>query len=1168
MPASSSGVAEKSESPRPLNTIRLPKEAPRHAGSRRGSAASWLHPLSSTEVPDLDHPHNPLYPRHGFQVGNSDYLAGANATTSSLFSATESSPLHGHESSTRKGRGDGGNSPASGKRDTRSGRGYGRLAGLLSRRGGDGSKSRKSLVRSSSNTTSQLESAETATQGTSVAAPRRSTTRNPLQRSGTLGELDAEEEEELGLGEGGGGATTTAGSGTRTSIVNSTLQNRTRRELSISPLTAHPSRAMTSTTTRPDSAVHVAGGVAMDSSAARFVPLGSADLTNRNGSPNRLQRSYNSGAEDERSAASGTLRNRSQRHKLISGSSLSTSASQSLGQLGSARALQLQASRTVGDMDSAAPLSLSVRNVRDAKVVLLRRAQQGNGTSLRSSRTHSFLRIPSTASVGGGDPALQRGGRTRPNSREKRSTNGLAVVIASNGGSGSPFSTTVADDDTVRTSASPAGVGSPLAHSGMGFPGQVSAVDMGSGRSVHNVSVGGPQASRRLSRTEDNPLLEVMETSGFASQLGYEPGAGAAWWPATGEPATRSRTTVVGASSSRSTDRRTTAVSRDESPFQRSSSTRCGVFYPARAPSGYHSLSRTGGYDSSGDSEEDLRLRERHRSRVDEVLRQLNAPARSTTVDERGTAASVRNRSSSPVARDLSAGAASAEHNSNSTASGWAGIGGIDWSGGLAALRDVAATGTATTGADATGAAAPGATTATPPTTTNDNGGGGGWLGVGAATSSDDWYTRMRRRAEEDAAAEAAAAAAAANAGSLATAATSCVTVSSTAPPSLASPAHIPSVASTSHRRSSTQSQTHMPAVDRATANKRPLSSLILPSASVSADTPHPSQSSSSPATAPAATRPRPTPPSVRPAIDASAAAASERALRRVQPSDSARMQLSHTCAALGSSTAASPTAPLQRADTEAPAEVASDGGHSARFRAASINVPVHRPQVTDALGTGLLPELEVVEPCRRLSGVGNSRDGSSGNSSAGTSTAVPTAANTVRRPSDTLSPTPPLASGGAAPSHRQFDVRRRCSLPRVLPTMNTAVLGQAPSGQPTSSANTATTPGHTPVQRGARVSIPTSSGASCPSNANASLAAAASTSRSSPHLSSPSSAIQGRVAPVAAARLESAMSNGLRRNPSAPARVAVASARAAERSTNSSGAPPAVLASTRLSYS
>ncbi|CAJ1988152.1 hypothetical protein conserved [Leishmania donovani] len=1152
MPALSSGAVEKRKSPLPVDCVQLAKDSVRHSGSRRGSAASWLHPLSSTEVPVSDLSHNPLFSRHGVQLTNSDdiVVGGGGAGSSSLLSATEISPMQIREASGCKSRLDGSSITSSGKREARSCRGYSRLTGLLTRRGGDG-KSRKNVaVSSTSHSTTTCSGG--APQGTVIASPSDAAARNPLQPSGnTSGEADLSED--MRLDDGGCDWPSTPSPKTAsvshrrgsnspsgavsvvpwTSAVNSTIQSRSRRELCASPLASQSSRASPHATLRLDGG-SATNGAGLDSSGAQFVPLGSSDLANRNGSPNRLQRSYCSGADDDKTTTSSTLRNRSHRQKLISASSLSTSASQSLLQLGSTRASQGQTPRNTGDPDASVHVSKNARSLRDAKVALLRRTQHGNVHSLRSSRTHSFRRSQSNASTGGGDPLSQCATKIRPSSREKRSTNSTAGAFAGGGRVGSAHSIAAVDDDVVRISVPPADLNSPLRHWDMEFPLAAAVPDMGSGKSEHNISASGAQ--RRFSRPEDNPLLEVMETSSCASQGWCEAGNGAPWCPSTAEQATRSRIAAAASSLSKSMDRRTTALSRGGSPFQRSSSTRRGTFYPPRMPSGFYSLSPNGGYSSSTDSEEEIRLRERHRNRVDEVLRQLNAPMRSTTVDDRLAATSMRNNSSYPSARDASVGAdASQVDNNNSSA--WAGIGGLDWGGGLVAFC-----------ASATGGA-----NANMSTTVNANGGGGGdgggWLGVGGTATTEDWYTRMRKKLEEEKAEAAAAAVMASDAN-----------FTSAAPPSESAPTDTPAATSRIHNKDSTQSEMHMPAIDRNTTCKGPLP-LLRSTRSSRAPSAAPSHSSLPPGA------PQAAPPMLnqtfKPKTSPAVSSAGERVVRRLQPGIPTRMQLSHTCAALGSADGGAATAhprPPGASGAEEDSAAARSPSKRLSLKTTAVTVPASAVQTADSPRAAPLPELEVIEPRHRLSAL--DPDDGSVSSMGGTSTVAPLMSSASRQPSESLIPMPSRNASMVDPSHSQSDLRRHGSLPRIVPRVSMTVLKPSPPRQHPHSTIATSAPSR--VHNGVRLTlVPSSVIAQSSGGTSATLTR------------------EGSVSGVGATTRDSACTGadgngGLRCNPSAPAprqgttarKQPTAGARSTENPASSSGAPAAILASAHLTDS
>ncbi|KAG5480852.1 hypothetical protein LSCM4_06420 [Leishmania orientalis] len=1155
MPASSSGTVEKSLSPIPVESGSLAKEAAKHLASRRGSAASWLHPLSSTEVPESDLPHNPLFPRQGIQVASRDDITNVCGGTGSLslLSATETSPVQVRESGGWRSLGNSARVTSGGKRESRSCRGYARLAGLLTRRG-DG-KSRKSVAVSSADP-SQSKYSGGALHDPTAPASSGAAVRNPLQ----CAEKDCDELnffEELCLDDvrddwpsppspstvsasnklGSSSRSGAVGVAARPSVVYSALQSSSRRELSVSPLVSQSSRALPQAMLR-NGGNSVANGAGIDSSEARFVPLGSTDLANQNSSPNRLQQSYGSGVDDDKATALVALRNRSHRLKLISGSSLSTSASQSLAYMGSTRASQALATRNAGDPEASAHASLSARSVRDAKVALLRRTQQGNGHSLRSSHTHSLRHSHSNASIGGGDLLSQRTTKVCPSSRDKRHPHGAAGVLVGSCLVRSMNSIAAADDGPASTSVPPVRVGSPLTNSHIAFPAAAVVPDIASGKSEHNISVSGTQ--RRFSRPEDNPLLEVMETSSCASQGWCEACNGALCLPSTADQPGRSRIAVAGASTSKSTDRRTAGVSRGESPFQRSSSTRRGTFYPPRMPSGFYSLSRTGGYDSSADSEEEVRLREQHRNRFDEVLRQLNAPMRSTTVDDRGPLLSVRYNSSFPSARDASV-RADASQTENSSG-GWAGIGGLDWGGGLVAF------GPAATGGGSTNMS----------TTVNANGGGGGdgggWLGVGSAASSEDWYTRMRKKVEEEEKAEAAAAAAAST-----TAIASDVPLTSMTTSMASVVTDIPAVVS-SNRRQSTQSETHMPAIDRTTQWKGPLPRFLSTRSRVTNSGTPPCVSS--PSVQSLVLPPKLTQPP-KPAACSPAASAGEDFLERTQPGGSARMQPGQACATpdrTDGAAATTVTCLWRASDAKDDSNATSSSSSPQRFCATSVAAPVNRAQCTNVPGEVPVSELEANGQCCHVSSIRKKNGSVSSTGSAETASLLKP--SVPRRPSDSLSTTPNGGAGVVSPGHRQLDRQRRDLLPQIPPTAKVTELSPTPPEQRADTGAVASLPAR--MRNGARVSLISCSSTTQPSGSTCAM----------PPIDP---ALAGVGAKTCDSELTGADANdGLRRNPSAPSlqqcatarRQLLVSARSAEEPASSSGAPAAVVASARLSIS
>ncbi|KAG5480523.1 hypothetical protein LSCM1_06226 [Leishmania martiniquensis] len=1150
MPASSSSTVRKSASPMPVDSVSLAKEAAKHLASRRGSAASWLHPLSSSEVPESDPPHNPLFPRHGLQLASGDDImnGGGGAGSSSLLSATETSPVQIREGSGWKSLGNSARITSGSKQDSRSCRGYARLTGLLTRRGGD-AKSRKAVA--VSNTASlQSKCPEGAPHGTTIPVSSGAAVRNPLQRT----ENNSCEEcllEELCLDDVrydwpsppspstisvsnklGSSRSGAVGVALRSSVVNSTLQSGSRRDLSVSPLVSQSSRASPQSMLRHDGNSGT-NGTGIDLSEARFVPLGSTDLANRNGSPHGLQRSYGSGADDDKATTSGTLRNRSQRQKLISGSSLSTSASQSLAHMGSTRASQALATRNTGDCEFSAHASLSARSVRDAKVALLRRTQHGNGHSLRSSHTHSLRHSHSNASIGGSDPISQRVTKVRPSSRDRRHAKGTAGPLIGGDPAGSPHSIAAADDGPARTSVPPVRVGSSLTHSHMAFPPAAVGPEGGGGKSEHNIS--SCVAHRRFSRPEDNPLLEVMETSSCASQGWYEICNGALCLPSVADQQARSRMAIAGSSSSKSIDPRTASVSRGESPFQRSSSTRRGTFYPPHMPSGFYSLSRTGGYDSSTDSEEELRLRERHRNRFDEVLRQLNAPMRSITADDRGPLPSVRYNSSLPSARDASVRADTSQAENNSSGA-WAGIGGLDWGGGLVAF-----------GAAGGG----GGGSANMSTTVNANGGGGGdgggWLGVGSAASSEEWYRRMRKKLEEEEKAEAASATVIATDVHPTSVTSSTVSVAT----------HIPATVS-GNRRPSTQSETHMPAIDRTTAWKGRLPCLLARSR---ADNSESSPRLGSPSVQPQGMSPK----SAQPPKSANStvlASAGGSFAQRVEPDCVAQMQLSQTCGTLGSTDVAAATTatrPPEASDAKDDTDATSSCSSPPRFCAASVAAPANRAQYTDAPGPVSSPGLEATGSFCRISDM--RRKHCSANNTGSAETLSPLVPPAPKRPSESLGTIPNGSFGTVSPSHHQHDLQHHSSLPRVPQAANTAALSQAPPGERAGSSAVASIAAR--VRNGARLSL---------------VQCSATTRSLSGTCVTPAedAALAGVGAKACnSVHTEADSNSGVRRNPSAPARQQCSSARgqmsenahSADKPASSPDAPAAVVASARLSH-
>ncbi|KAG5507011.1 hypothetical protein JKF63_05757 [Porcisia hertigi] len=1007
MPASSPGATGGVKSALLMDSVSLTRELSKNCASRRGSATSWLHPLSSTEVIDAVFPHNPLFPRHKQRTSSGeDTMMNGIATTGSLslLSATETSPFQAQESRSCKSRSDSTSITSAGRRECRNYRGYMRLAGLLTRRGNK--KSRKSLA--PSGTASQTRSTGSGSQGTMMDDPHGTGLRNPLQPSDINGGACVITQE-LHFDDGESDWPSPSSplafpmsservcnvpSGTssvsrRLSAANDTLPSRTRRDLSVSPLILPSSRTTQPAVLRRDDtgATHNAG---LDTSGAQFVPLGSTYLGNRNGSPSRLQQSCDSGVYDEKVAGSVTLRMGPLRHRPVSGGSLSRSTSQSVGLIASTRSPQGQSpSRKAGDSQISQYTLMNPRSVRDAKMALLRASQQVSGCPLRGSRNHSFGRSHSNTSVCGLERMSHRATKTRSSSGEKRLERAVTGVLPGGGRDMSSHSMAVMDEEMMPISVALNCVCSSPTPSGMFSPPIASTQDPSSARLEQNMSIG--EQRGRFNRADDNPLLEVMETSGCVSQGAYEVGHDTFWFPSVSHRVTRGH--MDGASP-------------PESPSQHSSSTRCGVFHPPRMPRGFYSLSRTGGYDSDSDGEEESRERERHRNRVDEVLRQLNGTIRSTTVDDKLVVTSVHHSSPGPSVRDAAL-RADVSQVENNCANGWGG--GLVTSGGT----------TTTSGGYANMS-----------TTVNTNGGGGwdggGWLGVGGAVSSEEWYSRMRKKAEEDERAEAAAAAAAA-----ATATAAAITVDATPTSSTSSgtlvPAHIPSVTITTHRRLSTRSETHMPAVDRTKEEKGPLSttmSKIKPS---------------SPSTKSTALSPK-TLQSPQPVTSSAVVSTGEGFGQILRPNDTLRMQLSHTCAALSSTTDAKGDASAEDLPYSTPQPCVTPA-------AVSLNAEPY----TEPPKFGCAPESGVAEPCLHHSGISTSAGCSS--STGGPPAALALARSSSKQPPENITPTPTPNSFASMPPirHRQPNFQRRFLALEVSRTAsNKAPVNPKSPGQPT----------------------------------------------------------------------------------------------------------------------
>ncbi|GET87923.1 hypothetical protein, conserved [Leishmania tarentolae] len=1141
MSAFSSGDVE-NNSPFPVNSARGNKNSVLRSGARRGSTASWMHPLSSTEVPDLDLPHNPPFSDHGLQVGSGDDIAvdGGGAKSLSLLSATEVSPMRVCDATDRKPRLDSASSTSNGKRKARSFRSYARLTGLLTRRGGEGNPRKNVTVSSTSHLARTLSGGglqSSATGGNPLQRPCSKSgvedlSQNmPLDDRGCHWSATPSPKSDSSLhrcrSESPSGA---PGAVPCPSVVNSTIHSRSWRELCASPLASQSSRASPHATVQPDGG-SARKGSGLDSSGAQFVPLGSTDVANRNSSPSRLQRSCGSGVDEDKATTSFSLRNRSHRRRLISGSSLSMSASQSLGQIGSTRVSPGQTPRNTGDSEISMHVPVNVRSLRDAKVVLLRRTQHGNAHSLRSSRTCSFQRSQSNTSSGEADPLSKRVTKTSASIREKRPTTGTAAVAAGGGPAESAYSMVVGDDDVVRISVPPATLNSSLTHWDEDSPLAGVVPDMGSGKSEH-YSISG--AHRRFSRPEDKPLLEVIETSSCASQGWCEVGNGAPLSPATGEQATRGRVAVAASSSSKSIDRRIDAPSRSRSPFQRSYSARHGTFYPPRMPSGLNSLSRTGADGSSTSSEEEIRLREQHRNRFGEVLRQLNAPARSMTVDDRLTATSMRNNSSYPSPRDTPVrGDASQMDNSPGA---WAGIGGLDWGGGLVAFC----------------ASTTGGGNANMSTTVNANGGGGGdsdgWLGVGGTTNSEDWYARMRKRLEEEEKVEA----------TVTTVIASDANVIAAAPSGESAPMQAAEVTSTIQNKESAQSEMPMLGIDSATTCEGPL---LLPRSN---------KSSRAPSATPPQSRlplgePKTPPPSVieplKPNTSPLVSPAGEHFVRRLQLSSPTRMQLSPTRAALGNADGTAATTHPRPPEESVLDEVSTDTGSLSTRpspQATALTVPDNAMQCPDGPRGTLLPILEVNEPLGGCLSVLDADDDSA-TVMGGSLTLAPQTTSASRQPSEGF----PLLMASAStedPSHGQPDSRSHCALPRIVPRMSMTVLKPSLPGQHSHSTIPTSVPSR--VHNGVRLTLLPSSGAAQP------VSVASVTPTKEGPVIEDAATTQGSV--CTGADVNSALSH----NSSAPAsrqgaaqrKQSAASARSTEKPTSSSGAPAAIIASARLS--
>ncbi|KPA82654.1 hypothetical protein ABB37_02489 [Leptomonas pyrrhocoris] len=1042
MPSNSGGAAVGTSSP-PPETTRVDKGDDHHT-SRRGSTALWVFPRSSAEAlsahdKGVDAPQQNSGQPNDYHIPTSD--------SSSVFS--------GCETVAPQTRGISYEQP-----DQKAS--HGLLTGLLSRRGGRGEgKPRKNDSngrKQRSSLSSQMSLTSAAKHSSSSAA------RNPLLKGfdGTANNTGASP---VGPHVGRGSYDwPTPPSPIKNSEILHPPVSSSRHELSTSPMLSLQSHSSPNGTL-----VH---GERRDKRSAsrfpeqgesHFVPLGSTDLANRGDSSASGRRQETDEVSMDEALSSSCVngrtvfvgRRKTHNHGgVVPGASPSTSTSQYNELLVHTRSSPV---RLYGgdENDASVPSSFfHPRSMRDAKAVLLRHAQGANA-SVRTSHAQSLYRAPSN--VGGGGAVDNAGGashrhaKTRGASRDHRSFNCSRSGVGRDEG-GSLYSMGF-DDDAVRTSISPGNVESlTFTRAGVLFP-ATAANQEGNMTSSSTVST-----SRRLSRTDDGSgaIVEVMETSALTSRGNVAGGSN----NNRGSSAQSTRGRSTGSIATLSNGRHGNNASEDDTSYLPSTTTYAGSYHPKQRQmlsSGY-SLSRTGGSDGYGDSEDSVEMEERHRQKVDEVLRRLNRPQRANAGPRqsatsrpaasdmggpRNEVMSALNTSTGPLTGDIGTSGTSGDNNNNYDASGgggvtWPCIGGLGWG-------------------SLTGFGAAAAESAT------DEMGTAGWPGLGGEGGSEEWYARMRKKAAEEEAAEAAAyactassAIADANARFL-----SPGTISITAGPSLAPNSNpTPGIAVTS---SSATTEAPMPSVDHSPAAPHPSSR---PSRRISAP-----RSSLTPQAKPTTSAntsllPARPPTSARtPAKPAAPFTGSEKGVAHVlsltehfmrrppgvarhpeQPQQQRNTRSSKSCK--------SPLDPPQmdiesfEAHAPAPSEEANDtasvsSGCQPSLPAANATTAPRTRRVScdsaylDAVATTNV-NVDVSGGCSNDKNI----DNSTGN---GTGVVLPSLSPPRTEASTPLSCT---NIGATTPGHRRFDYHSRTSLPRVLPISsgNTGIVGSANS--------------------------------------------------------------------------------------------------------------------------
>jgi hypothetical protein len=708
---------------------------------RRGST-SWALPRSPTDAPTASH-----------KAAAAVLHSSAQADDYQLLMSDSSSILSGCETVAPQSR-DGSCNRPGWKRP------YGLLTGLLSRRGDHTSRKGKS-----GGPQQQQEQQQEEEQSTSPPHVSPTHTVRPGSRASPIPLLEGF----AGVETNASGAGTQIGAGGYDwPVPPSPIQKLGSLQMpanSGSPMLSLPSHVSPiSWEGRAERRDKRTGSRFTDHGESHFVPLSSTDISNRGGSASVRRPEVDDANVDEAldmsgaSSKCGTSRRCRTHHNgtIAVTASLSTSESQSTGHLANTRGSQARMLGTDENELSAPSSSSNVRSLRDAKAALLRHAQ-GLNASVRSSRAQSFRRVPSNVGGGGGNGdgnnntvlPTHRSAKARVVSRERRSLNGSRSGVGRDDGC-SLYSIGF-DDDAMRMSVSPGSMGSPMSgRPGMLFPATAANQD----GNIASPSHAG--TSRRFSHNDDGsvPILEVMETSALTSHGNV---GGCSNHAGSSAQTTRGRSS---GSIAKLNGGHSSNGAREEVSFAPSTSahTQSPRTRRSRMISAGYSLSRTGGYGGSDDSNDSVEMEERHRQKVDEVFRRLNRPHRSTTGNNQSTmsraATSVMDGIGGEVVRAPNASpghsmvdpcnsGTSADNNDNSTSAGggaiWSCIGGPRW-GGLASF---------------------GAGAAAESTNDEGTGGTGGWTGLGGDGGSEDWYARMRKKAAEEEKAEAAAAAAA-----------------------------------------------------------------------------------------------------------------------------------------------------------------------------------------------------------------------------------------------------------------------------------------------------------------------------------------------------------------------------------------------------------------------